>query len=63
MGLFASVSTHRCPRCGAPVTVTGMKLDDEPELHQVECDNCEAHLQVRQDLATGKLIIEVASLS
>ncbi len=58
MGLFASFSIHRCPRCGEPVTVSGIKIDNEPELHPVDCENCKARLQARRDPATGRLVIE-----
>lgn len=58
MGLFASISVHQCPRCGEPVPVMGMKFDGEPELHPVDCENCKAELQVRQDSISSKLVIE-----
>lgn len=58
MGLFASISIHQCPRCGEPVPVMGMKFDGEPELHPVDCERCKAKLQVRRNLASGRLIIE-----
>jgi len=58
MGIFASFSLHKCPRCGVPLPVMGMKFSGEPELHPVDCENCKAKLQVRRDPASGNLIIE-----
>lgn len=58
MGLFASISLHHCPRCGAALLIQGIKISGEPELFTADCDHCKARLQARRDPASGRLVIE-----
>ncbi len=56
-GLFASFSIVPCPTCGKTLTITGMKLDADPELSVKECEYCRTKFQVRKD-AGGQIILE-----
>ncbi len=59
MPLFASINIVRCPKCGAAVVSREICTSKaEPELALVKCSSCGAELQVSEDKATGKAVVE-----
>jgi len=55
VALYASLSTVRCPACGASVVARGINHGRaEPKLNTATCSKCGTELQVSKDPATGK---------